>query len=291
MKLHAVRIASFVAALLFVILQPAAAQDQRDVLVTKDSDYFGFDLRSERDVTQDQCEAVCLAESTCRAFTYNVKARWCFLKSDFSQLKPFPGAVAGKVVNVSGDADLGAPPALAFFPTWMSDEARTYRQNLLASTPVLADQGLAGLAEAADTATKSGDFRTAMTKLISAVALSPDDGTLWNRLAFTMINVPPVNNQEGSDLLRNASSAVWNGYQLNRTAKTRADTLAVMARVLDKREMFRPALQAYEASLALLPDTALQAEYQDLKARKGYPYGRPQRRGGYGFAARLRPVL
>lgn len=269
MRLRNIRALAVVLAALVAQALPVAAQE-RDVVVSKDSDYFGFDLRSERDVTQDQCEAVCLAESACRAFTYNPKAKWCFLKSDFGQLKPFPGSIAGKVVNVVGEPDLGAPPALAFFPAWMSDEARTYRQNLLTNTKVAPEDGLAGLNEAIETATKSDDYRTAMNKSISAVALAPGDAELWSKLAFAMISLMPVNNQEGSDLQRNATSASWNAYELSRTASTRANALAVMAKALDEREMFRPALQAYEASLAILPDAALQAEYQDLKARKGF---------------------
>ena len=45
-------------------------------------------------------------------------------------LKPFNGAVAGKVVNIDGDPDIGAPPELAFFPTWMADQAQQYRNTL-----------------------------------------------------------------------------------------------------------------------------------------------------------------
>ena len=65
----------------------------------QNSDYFGFDLRSEQNVSLDQCKTTCLGDPSCRAFTYNTKAKWCFLKSDYNQLKPFTGAVAGKVVN------------------------------------------------------------------------------------------------------------------------------------------------------------------------------------------------
>ena len=270
MRLRAIQALAYVLFLVGALSQSAFAQDSRDIVTTPESDYFGFDLRSERDVTQDQCETVCLAESACRAFTYNVKAKWCFMKSDFSQLKPFKGAVAGKVVNVSGDPDIGAPPPLGFFPTYMVDEARSYRDRLLAATAIDPAQGLAGLVAAADAATKASDPRTAMNKLIAAIALSPNDGNLWTKLAVSMLAVQPINGQETSSLQRDAASAIWNAYQLQRTTRTRAEALAVMARILDRREMFRPALMAYEASLTLAPDASLQAEYQDLKARKGF---------------------
>ncbi len=49
-----------------------------------------------------------------QGLTYNPKVKWCFLKSDFNQLYPFAGAIAGKVVELRGEADIGAPPRLDF---------------------------------------------------------------------------------------------------------------------------------------------------------------------------------
>ena len=50
----------------------------------------------------------------------------------------------------------------------------------------------------------------------------------------------------------------------------RAEALAVIAAGLDRRDLFRPALQAYEASLALVNSAEVEADYDDLKARKGF---------------------
>src|SRR5262245_11034785 len=102
------------------LLAPAmAAGPARTVATSENADYPGFDLRTEQNFSLEQCETACLGDSSCRAFTYNTKARWCFLKSDFNRLKPFAGAVAGKVVDKAGDPDIGAPPELTFFPGWM----------------------------------------------------------------------------------------------------------------------------------------------------------------------------
>ncbi|MCC6205130.1 MAG: hypothetical protein IT533_09065, partial [Hyphomicrobiales bacterium] len=103
----------------------------RTVVTTENSDYFGFDLRTEPNVSLDRCKTICLADEGCRAFTYNTKAKWCFLKSDFNTIKPFTGAVAGKVVNLNGDPDIGAPATLSFFPEWMATEAQNYRRLIV----------------------------------------------------------------------------------------------------------------------------------------------------------------
>ena len=121
-----------------------AAGEARSIVTTQNSDYFGFDLRSEQNFSLDQCKTVCLGDSSCRAFTYNTKAKWCFMKSDYNQLKPFSGAVAGKVVSVSGEPDIGAPPELAFFPSCMADEARLSARSWRASRSS-AEPGLAGV--------------------------------------------------------------------------------------------------------------------------------------------------
>lgn len=53
---------------------PIAAADRR-VEITPDGDYFGFDLRTVQSVSQKQCEAACIGDKACKAFTYNMKAQ------------------------------------------------------------------------------------------------------------------------------------------------------------------------------------------------------------------------
>ena len=84
------------------------------MVTVKDADYFGFDLRTVQNVTLDQCGQACKDDDACKAFTYNTKAKWCFLKSDFNTMNPFPGAVAGKIVMEVAERDIGAPGALDF---------------------------------------------------------------------------------------------------------------------------------------------------------------------------------
>ncbi len=58
---------------------PSLAADAKSIVTIENKDYFGFDLRSSQNVTLDQCKTTCLGDSSCRAFTYNTKAKWCFL--------------------------------------------------------------------------------------------------------------------------------------------------------------------------------------------------------------------
>ncbi|MBX3569124.1 MAG: alpha-2-macroglobulin family protein [Rhizobiaceae bacterium] len=247
----------------------ALAAEGRAVDTIKDKDYFGFDLRSTQNVTLDQCKSTCLGDSQCRAFTYNTKAKWCFLKSDFATLKPFVGAVAGKVVTINGEPDIGAPPEIAFFPSWMADEARQYRDRV-AGEAVSATEGLVGLTEAAEQAMLVGDGAAAAQNYRKAIAIAPQDGKLWLALARASFAANSSDGSDAADLARDGTSAAWNAYQYLRTTAGRADALAAIAVGLDRRDMFRPALQAYEASLALVNSAGVRADYEDLKARKGF---------------------
>src|SRR5690606_32281837 len=71
-------------------------------------------------------------------------------------------------------------------------------------------------------------------------------------------------------LARDGTSAALNANGLARTASLRAESLAAIGQALDRRDVSRAALQAYEASLALVNDAAVRAAYLDLKARKGF---------------------
>ncbi|TAN06269.1 MAG: hypothetical protein EPN45_09085 [Rhizobiaceae bacterium] len=250
------------------------AEQPRSIVTSEDSDYFGFDLRSEQNVTLDQCKAGCLGDKSCRAFTYNRKAKWCFLKSDYNTLNPFKGAVAGKVVDLSGEPDIGAPPALSFLPAGLSDEAVTYRQKIVTQNTstqnkAAQNEGLNALIGEADHLATS-DPRAAMQKYVAAIAITPDDSTLWANLADSALRVKPVNGADQNSLLSAASSAAYDGYLVSRTARARAAALAVLAKSLDRRAQYRPALQAYKASLALANDPLVRGAYLDLKARKGF---------------------
>jgi uncharacterized protein YfaS (alpha-2-macroglobulin family) len=266
-----VRAATFFSALLALAIgfsMPLAAQEARSIVTTQDGDYFGFDLRTERDVSLDACEAVCLADQQCRAFTYNTRAQWCFLKSDYSVLKPFAGAVAGKVV-LADEPDIGAPPPLAFVPDYLQVAARNFRETVVATTPQ-EDVGIVFLSSTGAGAMNAGNARDAAGSYAAALAISPDDVELWIALARAKFAIEPVNGSEQSTLNSEGLSSALTAYPLSRSATLRAQGLAAIGLGLDRRDFGRPAIQAYEASLALVNDAEVRAAYLDLKARKGF---------------------
>ncbi|PDT83780.1 alpha-2-macroglobulin family protein [Sinorhizobium sp. BJ1] len=255
--------------LLFTLLSlgtpAAAAEAERKIEITSDADYFGFDLRTEQDVSLDECQASCIADRVCKAFTYNPKVKWCFLKSDFNQLNTFKGAIAGKVVEtVTGEPDLGAPPRLSFVSDDLLQQARDVRAGL-----ALADDqmgfGVNGLIETARRELAAGNFVAALKAFRGALAITPEDGDLWLETARSANRF-----SGGTDLASEAALAALNGYQLTRTTQSRADALAVLAQALDNLQNYRAALQAYKTSLELVQAKTVETAYFDLKARQGF---------------------
>ncbi|KQY13961.1 alpha-2-macroglobulin family protein [Rhizobium sp. Root482] len=244
---------------------PAAQAADRQVVLTQDGDYFGFDLRTEQDISLPECENACIADASCRAFTYNPKVKWCFLKSDYNTLNSFAGAVAGKIVEVSSAGpDIGAPPALSFVTEQLVEDARVTKAKLALEADQ-EGQGIAGLKAAAYRELAAGNIAPALKAFQGALAITPEDGDLWIEAARAANRV-----YGNTGFAAQAAIAALNGYQLTRTTSMRADALAVLATALQNSENFRASLGAYKASLELVEAQTVRSSYEDLKARQGF---------------------
>lgn len=242
----------------------AAADGPRSVETTPDADYFGFDLRAEKNVSQAQCEKLCIDNGSCKAFTYNVRAQWCFLKSDFDVLKPAPGAVAGRIVEKAAEPDIGAPPRLAFLSSWTLQNVRSFA-NGVAVPDEDAGKGLAELSAEAAAVLGAGDAARAFTLSKAVAATDPEAAAGWLGAARAALAVT-----DNSVSATDAVSAAVNGYQRTRTAKERAGALALLARALERASEFRPALEAYKASLKLAEVKSVRDAYAALHERQGF---------------------
>ncbi|EJC71013.1 large extracellular alpha-helical protein [Rhizobium leguminosarum bv. viciae WSM1455] len=247
---------------------PAAAADtKRDIQTIKDADFFGFDLRTEQNVSLDQCKTSCIGDKSCKAFTYNPKVKWCFLKSDFKTMNAFPGAIAGKIVETAGqqERDIGAAPRLTFLSNDLIQQAHDFKDNL-----TLADdqqgQGVDSLTANARLDLTANNLADALKSFHGALSITPDDADLWLEAARAAAS---LGNAESSTTGQAVVDAL-NGYELTRTTAKRAEALAVLATALERNANYRPALDAYKASLALVGAKDVQAAYLQLKSTQGF---------------------
>ncbi len=241
-----------------------------EVTITENTDYPGFDLRAEKDISLEQCQQACIDDAQCKAFTYNTKVKWCFLKSDFREATTFNGAIAGKLVETVKEADLGAPPALDFLPRGAADEARLFLRRA-----TKAGEG----DDLAPTAELMASLRTALitrsledSELLAGQALGSDAQNLDNWNEFVRLAMEyGRSDAEGSYRMRDhAISGAINAYLLTRTASKRAAALAELAKALELRSDYRPALSAYKKSLELQDAPAVSYAFRELRKTRGF---------------------
>ncbi|NKM69799.1 alpha-2-macroglobulin family protein [Rhizobium laguerreae] len=247
---------------------PAAAADtKRDIQTIKDADFFGFDLRTEQNVSLDQCKTSCIGDKSCKAFTYNPKVKWCFLKSDFKTMNAFPGAIAGKIVETAGqqEQDIGAAPRLTFLSNDLIQQAHDFKDNL-----TLADdqqgQGVDSLTANARLDLTANNLADALKSFHGALSITPDDADLWLETSRAAASLGSAESSTTGQAVVDA----LNGYELTRTTAKRAEALAVLATALERNANYRPALDAYKASLALVGAKDVQAAYLQLKSTQGF---------------------
>ncbi len=218
----------------------------------------------------DACKSACLADSRCLAFTYNTKARWCFLKDRYEEPRTFVGAVAGRVLE--GDAATLADrrrAELGFLPaeTLTAADALTQGIGALAAPDQLR---LRELTKQARSARGQGNGERSVALYAAAVRLAPDDSALWLGLAQSALAAKPDAYQLRETRRSQAVAAAVNAYLSARGEDGRVRSLAVLGRTLAGRQQWRPAIAALGAALALKDDPALGAELRKLKEQHGF---------------------
>jgi uncharacterized protein YfaS (alpha-2-macroglobulin family) len=99
---------------------------------------------------------------------------------------------------------------------------------------------------------------------------TPQDGALWRRLAELLLIAEPLNDQDGYELPNKALAAAVTTYRLSKSKPDEASALELLARALAKKEEWRPALNAYKASLAIADDAEVRTAYDELRAEHGF---------------------
>ncbi|WP_336798919.1 alpha-2-macroglobulin family protein [Kaistia sp. MMO-174] len=253
---------------------PVQAEDSgaRRVIVSRDADYPGFDLQTLKDVDQKACASACVDDQACKAFTYNTKAKWCFLKSDFGSLAVAPGANAGRVV-VARAIDKSTQETrieeLAFLGPSPFDEAKRQLGSLSTLYP---SNGIGHdtIRQGAERARESGDAKELSRDLGAMLAIAPEDSSIWRQFALAQMQRNPNDYSERQDALTAASSAALNAYLRADGAAEQALSLALLGQALEKREMWKAAIKTYRLSLEYKADSAIRTAYEKLLAERGF---------------------
>jgi len=203
---------------LFAFLAPpAAAQDSAvpdaRVVISRDVDYPGGDLAAIFDSTLDACQAACLNNSQCTAFTFNQRSNACFPKVDAGVVSPYEGAISARVLRTSPATRALADsrtPDLGFLPSGDLTAARDLAANIgrqHSSDEFSAD----ALLDAARQARAQGNLLSALRRTGAATAIS-DAPALWLEYGRLARSVQGATSQETRTIRANAVPALVNAY-------------------------------------------------------------------------------
>ncbi|MBN9434909.1 MAG: alpha-2-macroglobulin family protein [Bosea sp.] len=251
--------------------EPASAAD-RSVITTKDADYAGFDYQTLKDVDVAACSSACVSDTSCRAFTYNTKARWCFLKNDFGPLGTAVNAIAGRIVTVKPVAEslsTKRTDELAFLGPGPFDEAKAQLGGL-ASTYPANGFGYAAIARSAAAPAIGRDAVAAARAYGAMLAILPDDPAVWRDFAAAFLSQNPEDSGERQQAAQSASSAAINAYLRSTSAGDQVLALGLLGRSLEKREMWREAIRTYRFALTLREDKAIRTALDTAMREHGF---------------------
>ncbi len=245
---------------------------ERSIVLTPGMDYFGADYETLKDVDLQTCQRACLDDARCRAFTFNSRARWCFLKETSADGRPFPDAVSGRV-QIGREAL--SPPDLAttrsadlrFLARAELDAARKLAARIAEAPP--RDQTAATMATEARRVAAKDPVRAA-DLYAAALRLASEDRALWLDLARAAMAAQPSSWEARQAFKQDSTAAAINAYLHSDGSAEQADALALLSRTLADREVWRPAIRSLRASLVLVEDGAVRAEYDRLIAEQGF---------------------
>lgn len=213
------------------------------------TDLPGFDYQTLRNVPLAECERACLADTGCAAFTYNERAKWCFLKSGFGERTPYAGATSA-IVRERNAAPTLPMPETAFLPASYPREAQELEATVVQA--VASGRGL-GLVDR----TSAGDLSTGST----------DE---WLDFARRQLNTNYQNYSDRRDAERAAAGAAYLGLRDARTPDEQGAALAVLSAVLEREGLYRPAITAADASVTLAYDASEAERLERLRAQHGF---------------------
>src|SRR5262249_21568232 len=121
-----------------------------------------------------------------------------------------------------------------------------------------------------DAAFSKNDFRAGMALLGQIVSAAPTDSATWLRLARTVMQIRPADDDEKRLLLERASTAAYIAYQRTKSRDEEADSLAFLGNVLAQRELWRPSLDALRLSLDLREAADVRGQYERLREAHGF---------------------
>lgn len=252
----------------------APAQDlipERRAALVDNMDFPGGDLRALYDVGFDACQAACLSDTSCNAFTYNRRASACFPKSGAGEPAPYSGAVSGQVLEAAAGAVERARHRAAELDFLSPDDLQAaYDQARgLAAEHVTGTSSAEDWLSLTDTARRTGNTKAAVNRLGAALNLT-DAPDQWADYAELQLDLRDFPNDQTRQNPRKSASAAINAYLRSDNAGLRATALVTLARAMEKMDRGRDMISALRLAQSVQPRDDTGAMLEDAIGKYGF---------------------
>jgi len=116
----------------------------------------------------------------------------------------------------------------------------------------------------------AANFKEASALIGAAVASAPKDAASWLALARLGAQADDAQADGRYDMVQRGQTAAYAAYQRAVGAAQQADALALLGNLFARQEMWRPALDAYRASLDRRDDEDTRKIYEDMREKHGF---------------------
>ena len=242
---------------------PAFSQDlipAKRLTLSENTDLPGGDITSIFDTTLEACEAACLTNKQCTAFTFNTKNGSCFPKKGAGEGTYFEGAYSGFVIPAAKGVEGRAKTRrseLTFVQDWDMTSATSLAGNL-ANLHVTNDYSAADDIAAALDAEGNGDFDSAY-RFAGAATNVEDTADNWLEYARLQLEAATRDQNNASGLRSNALLSTYNAYLRSENVAQRHTILVMMGQALEAVGRGRDTVKALRLAQDLQPrdDTAV----------------------------------
>lgn len=249
---------------------PLAAEPavpERRAIVTPDVDFYGSDLTALFDTSYSACEATCLANPACQAFTFNTKSNACFPKSAVSEETPFAGALSARIADtnpkVMAQSEARAAD-LGFLGNYTLMELREQADDIGRAHPGGAYTAQA-MMQAAQERIAEGDILNAMRWTGAAVS-SSDASDHWTEYARLLLLI----SQDKYQHTQKAITAAANGYLRALSDGARVNALLILSEALERDDRGREMVQALRLANDIDPRADVVAALDSAAAKYGF---------------------
>jgi uncharacterized protein YfaS (alpha-2-macroglobulin family) len=114
------------------------------------------------------------------------------------------------------------------------------------------------------------NFPAAARLASAAIAANPKDPANWLLLGRVAVAADDAKSNDRYALSERGATAAYAAYERATTPAAQASALALLGDLMARREMWRPALDAYRASLDRRDDVDTRSTYEDLREKHGF---------------------